>query len=102
MHTMPMKQKRTARAAYKAPVLKVAKKYGASRVKIFGSYARNTQTKKSDIDILVHLPKKSTLLDISGMKQDLEKVLKRKVDLVTYKGIKPSLRSRILREAKSL
>ena len=96
------KQKTSAKLAYREPILKIAKKYGATKVKVFGSYARNTQTKKSDMDFVVNLPKKSTLLDMSGMKIDLAKALKKRVDLITYNGIKPALRSNILREAKPL
>lgn len=99
---MSAKRKKSAKAAYKAPVLKITKKYGASDVKIFGSHARNTHTVKSDVDLLVKMPKKSTLLDMAGMKQDLEKALKKKVDLVTYKSIKPALRSQILHDARPL
>jgi len=96
------KQKTTARSVYKAPVLKITKKYGAKNVRVFGSHARNEQRKKSDLDLLVRMPKKSTLLHMAGMKQELEKALKRKVDIITEKGIKPALRSRILHEAQPL
>ena len=96
------KRKASAKSIYRAPVLRITKKYGATNVKVFGSYARQEQGKKSDVDLLLNMPKKSTLLDISGLKQDLQKALKKKVDVVTYNGIKPALRSRILREAKFL
>ena len=51
---------------------------------LFGSYARGEQTKDSDVDLLVVYDKNSrvTLFTISHMMGDLEKRLKRKVDLV--------------------
>lgn len=82
--------------------LRIAKKYGAKNIRIFGSFARGEQTKRSDIDLLVRMPKGSSLFDIAGLKIDLEKALKKKVDIVQDHCIKPALRSRILSEARSL
>ncbi len=79
-----------------------ARKYGAKKIRLFGSYARNEQTASSDIDLLVEMPKGSSILDLAGLKQDLEQKLGNKVDIVTYTSIKPSLRKRILQEAKTL
>ena len=75
--------------------------YGVKKAALFGSYARNQQTKESDIDILVELGnKKLSLLDYVGLKLDLEKSLGRKVDLVQYKTIKPSLKTFILKDER--
>ncbi len=63
---------------------------------LFGSYVRGDNTKDSDIDILVELPKHATLLDLVGIKQDMEEKLKKKVDVVEYEGIHPMLRDSIL------
>lgn len=66
---------------------------------IFGSYARGEQTKKSDIDILIKVKaKKFSLLDLVGLELELERVLEKKVDLLTYNGIDPLLRDSILKE----
>lgn len=72
--------------------------YGVNKAAIFGSYARGSQTKNSDIDILVELGKKLNLFDFIGLKQDLEEKLGNKVDLVQYKTIKPSLKKYILKD----
>ena len=77
---------------------KILSSYGVKKAALFGSYARNTQSHKSDIDILVELGKKMSLLDFVGLKLDLEDVLKKKVDLVQYKQIKPSIKSYILED----
>ncbi|HLD72488.1 MAG TPA: nucleotidyltransferase family protein [Candidatus Nanoarchaeia archaeon] len=67
---------------------------------IFGSYARGEQKKKSDLDLLIKVKKgiKFSLLDLIGLEMELNKFLKRKVDLLTYGGINPHLKERILKE----
>ncbi len=83
----------------KSKVFKILKKNGVVRAGIFGSYARNKQKKNSDIDILIEVKgKKFSLLDLIGLEMKLEKLLKRKVDLLTYKGLNHLLRDRILSE----
>ena len=83
-------------------VLRVAREYGVSNVRIFGSFARGEQRKTSDVDLLVDLPEAMSLLDLSGLKLDLEDALKRKVDVIPARSIKPALRDGILAEARTL
>lgn len=78
-------------------IIKVLKKNKIRRAGIFGSYARGGQRKGSDIDILVQ-PAKNTGFAFAGIEIELEKKLKRKVDLVSYNGISPYMRDEILRE----
>lgn len=75
------------------PILKEAR---VKKAALFGSYVRGDATKDSDIDILVDLSKNATLLDLVGIKQDLEEVLQKKVDVITYRGIDPLLKKSIL------
>ena len=82
----------------KPKITKVLKRYHATKAGIFGSYARGTAKKKSDVDILVELPTKLSLFDFIGIKLELEKVLKMKVDLVEYNSIKPVIKKGILTE----
>ncbi len=63
---------------------------------LFGSYARGEAKKKSDVDIIVEM--KGSLLDLAGLKIELEKTLNKKVDVLTYKSIHHLLRKRILTE----
>ncbi len=65
---------------------------------IFGSYARGEQNRKSDVDILVKFRGKKSLLDLVGLKLELEDMLGRKVDLVEYPAIHPMIRDRVLKE----
>ncbi|HCX25264.1 MAG: hypothetical protein UX08_C0005G0008 [Candidatus Collierbacteria bacterium GW2011_GWB1_45_35] len=68
---------------------------GVTRSSIFGSFARGEQTKQSDIDILVELPKDKSLLDLIGLEMNLKTALGRNVDLTTYRSISPYLQSYI-------
>ncbi|MBI4066910.1 nucleotidyltransferase family protein [Candidatus Gottesmanbacteria bacterium] len=77
------------------PILEHA---GVTRSAIFGSYVRGEDRKDSDIDILVEVPKGTGLFAFVSLKNKLEKELNKKVDLLTYKSIHPSLRKRILKE----
>lgn len=78
----------------------ILKREGVLRAAVFGSAAKGKMTKKSDIDILVHLAKNKNLLDLVGIKLALEDNLKRKVDVISYGGLHPLLKERILGEQK--
>ncbi len=72
--------------------------YGVKKATVFGSYARGSENNESDIDIIVELGKKMSLLDFVGLKLDLEDKLKRKVDLVQFKTLKPSIKDFVLKD----
>lgn len=84
----------------KKKIIPILKRQGVMKAAIFGSFARNEATKKSDIDILVNLKKDKTLFDLVGLKLELEDKLGRKVDVLTYNGIHHLLKDRILNEQK--
>ena len=83
-------------------ILRLARRHGATRVRVFGSVIRGSATESSDIDFLVTFEPSRSLLDLIGMKQDLQDVLGKKVDLVSEGGVSPYLRDRILHEAQPL
>lgn len=62
------------------------------RAYLFGSYAKNTQTEDSDLDILVDLKKSADLFSFIRLKHDLENLTNRKIDLVSSKGISPRIK----------
>ncbi len=75
------------------------KKFHIKSIGVFGSYAKNMQTKKSDIDILVEFEKgHKDFFNYMRLKLYLEKLFGRKVDLVIKEAIKPQLKERILNE----
>ncbi len=64
--------------------------------------ARGDAGAGSDVDILVELGDKMSLLDFVGLKLELEEVLGRKVDLGEYSTIKPVIKEQILSEEVSI
>jgi len=83
----------------KIKIIKILKKNKIKKAGIFGSYARGEQKKNSDIDIAVEINNpKMSLLGFVKIINSLEKILKRKVDLVEYDSIKPRIKERILNE----
>ena len=83
-------------------ILRVAARHGARNLRVFGSVARGTAKAHSDIDFLVDMEDGRTLLDLVGLSQDLESLLKRKVDVVTSRGLSPFLRRAITSQAVQL
>ena len=83
-------------------ILRVARANGATAVRVFGSRARGEASDASDLDLLVQLEPKRSLLDLVGMKQALEDLLGIRVDVVTEQALSPYLRAGILAEAKEL
>lgn len=79
----------------KSKILEVLKKNNVKRAGIFGSYSRGEQKKNSDVDILIE-PPKGIGFGFFGISIELEDKLGKKVDLITYNGINPLLRKKIL------
>jgi uncharacterized protein len=75
----------------------ILEKYGIKKAGIFGSSARG-ESAVNDLDLLVKIDKKISLLEFIGIQQELEDKLGMKVDLVEYDAIKPALKDDILRE----
>jgi predicted nucleotidyltransferase len=75
------------------------KKYGVRSLSVFGSVARNQVRKYSDVDLLVEFNHPVGLFEFARLKLYLERVLDRKVDLVTPQALRKELRDDILREA---
>ena len=80
-------------------ILRLASKYGARNVRIFGSVARGEAGADSDLDLLVELEAGRSLLDHVALIQDLEDLLGRKVDVVTERALHWYIRDQVLAEA---
>ena len=76
----------------------ILKKNNVIKAGIFGSFVRGDYNKKSDIDILIKFKGRKSLFDLAGLEIELEKKLKKKVDVLTYNSIHPLLKERILKE----
>ncbi len=88
--------------AKREDILRIAAKYGASNVRIFGSVARGEADEQSDIDLLVDMEPKRSLLDLAGLLVDLEELLGCKVDVVPEDSLRTRIRDRVLKEAVAL
>jgi predicted nucleotidyltransferase len=87
---------------YKEDVRRIARSHGATKIRVFGSHAAGGATPFSDLDLLVDLEDGRDLLDLVGLKQDLESLLECSVDVLTEGCLSPYLRERILQEARAL
>jgi len=65
----------------------LAEEYGVKRIGLFGSFAREEQSKKSDVDIVVEFGRPIGLKFVE-LADYLEELLGRRVDLLTPDGIK--------------
>lgn len=76
--------------------------YHVRELSVFGSVARGEMRPDSDIDLLVEfLPNANVgLIEHAGLMLDLERLLGKKVDLVSKNGLKPRIRSSILADAR--
>ncbi len=81
----------------KSQIKPILKKYGIKKAGIFGSSARG-ESVVNDLDLLVKIDKKMSLLEFIGIQQELEDELGMKVDLVEYEALKPALKEDILRD----
>ena len=81
----------------KSQIKPILKKYGIKKAGIFGSSARG-ESVVNDLDLLVKIDKKISLLEFIGIQQELEDTLGIKVDLVEYDAIKPALKDEILQD----
>jgi len=77
---------------------KLIREYYIKEIGVFGSYARGEQGNKSDIDILVEFSKPIDFFKFLDLEEELEKILNRRVDLVSKKALKPYIGRNILSE----
>jgi predicted nucleotidyltransferase len=83
-------------------ILRIAHTHGARNVRLFGSIARGEGKPESDIDVLVEMEPGRSLLDMIAIKQDLEDLLGRKVDIVTEAAVSPYIRNAVVNGAVNL
>ena len=80
-------------------LLAAAAKYGATNVRVFGSVARGEDTPDSDIDILVDLSPRSSLITLGRLEREIRDVLGVPVDVVPAEGLRPAVRAEAEKEA---
>ena len=88
--------------AHRREILALAERRGIRDVRVFGSMARGDADETSDVDLLVTLPPGRTGLALGGLLMDVQRLLRRRVEVLTERALHPALRERILREAEPL
>lgn len=78
----------------------VFRQYGVIKAALFGSVARGEDGPESDIDVLISVRRPFSLIQFIALKQELELILKKPVDVVEYGAIKPSFAESILKDEK--
>ena len=73
-------------------------KFNVKNIGLFGSYVKDEQKDKSDIDILVEFSKPIGFFKFMELEEYLSKKLGVKVDLVTPDALKPMIKPHIMRE----
>lgn len=85
-----------------AKLADVCQRYGVKELSLFGSAVRGDMGPDSDIDVMVEFDPAASIgiVKFEFLAEDLEALAGRKVDLVTKRGLKPWVRSEVLREAR--
>lgn len=86
-----------------APILRaLAEARGFTELAVFGSVARHQARPDSDIDLLVRQPAGTSISGMRSLQELFEGVLGRRVDVITYGGLKTHIDDDVLREAVPL
>ncbi len=80
----------------------IAQGHGLKRLRVFGSMARGDADERSDVDLLVDLPKGRSGLALGALLMDAQDLLGRQVEVLTEPSLHPALRQRVLNEARLL
>ncbi|HXM44284.1 MAG TPA: nucleotidyltransferase domain-containing protein [Bryobacteraceae bacterium] len=91
----------TLRRERGAEILRLSEARGGPNVCVFGSVVRGDNGQDSDVDFLVEFEERRTLLDLIGLKLDLQDLLGATVDVVTPNSLR-YIRERALAEVEPL
>ena len=81
---------------------RIAEKWGARNVRVFGSVATGESGPASDVDLLVTFDEDRNLLDHGGLLMDLQEALDCRVDIVDEDAMRSRFRKRVEKEAVAL
>ena len=90
-----LKEVKTILAKHKEELIR---DYNVKEIGIFGSFAREEQKSRSDIDILVEFNELPDVFLLIDLEDYLKKILHKKVDLVRKSAIRPELKEIISKE----
>lgn len=84
---------------YREDIRRIVEQHHAKNPKVFGSVLVGEDTEDSDLDLLVDPTSQTTLFDIAGIQNQLQKLLQVSVDVLTPKALPEKFRARVLQEA---
>jgi uncharacterized protein len=84
---------------HRREILRLARKYHARRLRVFGSVARHAATPRSDVDLLLDRAPGWKALDRVQLREALERLLGRRVEITTEQGLHEMVRAQVLSEA---
>jgi predicted nucleotidyltransferase len=80
-------------------ILRIARKHGVGRIRVFGSFARGEATPESDVDFLIEVTGPTPPWFPGGLVADLEELLGRRVDVVEPDSLRKEFKDMVCREA---
>ncbi|NLT42829.1 MAG: nucleotidyltransferase family protein [Anaerolineae bacterium] len=82
----------------------ICRRYEVKELALFGSILRPDFRPDSDIDVLVEFQPEASVgfLRLAGLQEDLAAALRRSVDVVPKRGLKPLLRREVLQSSRVL
>ena len=83
-------------------ILRVARKHGVGRIRIFGSFARGNAGAASDLDLLIEVEGPTPPWFPGGLVAELEQLVGRRVEVVEPDALREEFRARVLTEAVPL
>ena len=84
---------------YRSQILALSERYHAPNIRVFGSTVRDDNTDHSDVDFLIDVSPKQSLLDLIALTRELKELLGCEVDVAQSTVLHPMIRDRVLREA---
>ena len=82
----------------KETIINILSGYGATKISIFGSFARGEMQPESDIDIIVRFDHPKSLLQLVHIEEEIKIAVHRNIDLLTENSINPYLIDYIRRD----
>lgn len=83
-------------------MVSLLKRRGVKKAAVFGSVARGQETAQSDIDLVVEFSTTPTLFEMAKLQRELEVIVKKPIDLVTYRSLHPLIKQQVMKDQKVL
>lgn len=95
----PTRQPPVLRGELAAQLRRLGERYGVRRIRVFGSTARGQARPDSDVDLLVEYEPGHGGFAFVEFCEEAERLIGRRVDVVTERSLPPLVRDRVLSEA---